>query len=353
MAINRKRPGPSEEYDDLSLAKTPKRGVKLHGMLTEISPMKGGGKYFEGRLADSNTSLRFVGFDSTVQRKLMAKFEKKEPVKIENCLLQKSRYSEEMEVVVNKSASIQKSPRTFDDVVQVKTTVEEITLDKLQDIDICECKRVSVTVKAVQVKEKTEVKQGLHKQDITVADATGSCCFTLWQEDIGKIDVNKSYDIKNALVKSFNGSISLSSLRSETEITLVDDIDTCSVNFEPDQSVVTVADAEVAGVMNITSYINCISCKNKVDPVSDKIGVCSNCSISQRLDKCTQHSSAKLLIAKGSDMYELVAFLPIIKLIIQDDTVSFDDTDVTTRLLLSDPFIMTFDRNVIKTIYRP
>lgn len=159
------------EYDDLSLANTPKRGVKLHGMLTEISPMKGGGKYFEGRLADANTSLRFVGFDSTVQQKLLAK---KEPVKIENCLLQKSRYNEVMEVIVNKSANIQKSPSRFHDVVQVRTTVGEITLDKLQDI---ECKRVSVTVKAVQVKEKTEVKLELHKQDITVADATGSCIF--------------------------------------------------------------------------------------------------------------------------------------------------------------------------------
>ena len=46
---------------------SPSKTAKLHGVLAGISPMKAGGKHFEGRLVDAAKSLRIVGFDSTIQ----------------------------------------------------------------------------------------------------------------------------------------------------------------------------------------------------------------------------------------------------------------------------------------------
>lgn len=56
-----------EDYNNLAYARSPGTAAKLHGVLTELSPMKGG-KYFEGRIADDQTSIRLVGFDTLQQQ---------------------------------------------------------------------------------------------------------------------------------------------------------------------------------------------------------------------------------------------------------------------------------------------
>ena len=61
-----------EEYEDLSLVTTLTKAAKLHSVLTDISPMKQG-KYFEGRIADTQASLRLVGFDPSIQQQLLTK----------------------------------------------------------------------------------------------------------------------------------------------------------------------------------------------------------------------------------------------------------------------------------------
>ena len=195
------------------------------------------------------------------------------------------------------------------------------------------------------------MKQGLYKQDIVVADATGHGRLTLWQTDRGKLDVNKSYSIKDIVVKSFSGSKYLTSLRSGSSFTLIDDIDSVEVEPQVDQSMITIADAEVAGVVHI--YISCITCKSKID-INDgsKIAVCSSCSTSQRVNKSNQQLSAKLVVAKGPDTYQLFAFLPILKEIIQEDPI-LDVTNLAMKLLFSDPFTVTFNKNnIISTINR-
>ena len=337
-----------EEYDDLSLVTTPTKAAKLHGVLTDISPMKQG-KYFEGRIADTQASLRLVGFDPNVQQQLLTKYDKKEAVTIQNCMLQKSKYSDEIEVLVTKTKKIEKSLREFENVVQSKlTTVQEIAMKELQDMT--DNQKVSVTVKVLEVEKETEVKQGLYNQDITIADSTGHGRLTLWQADRGKLDINKSYSIKNIIVKSFNGSKYLTFSRSGSTFMLIDDIDSVEVEPQVDQSI-TITDAEVAGVVHI--YISCITCKSKIDISDDsKITVCSNCSTSQRINKSNQQLSAKLVIAKGGDTYQLFAFLPILKEIIQEDPI-LDITNMATKLLFSDPFTVTFSRNnIISTINR-
>ena len=197
----------AEEYDDLSHANTPNKAAKLHGMLIDISPIRADGKFFEGRIADSIASLRFVGFDPRMQQELLAKYDNKEPVIIQNCTLQKSRYGDEMEIVINRSTKIKKSTREFDNIVQVKT--REIAVKELPDLP--DFQKVSVTIKVMQVNEKTKIKEGLYKQDVIIADVTAYCRLTLWQEDIGKMEVNKSYNLKDVMVKSYNKSKYLTS----------------------------------------------------------------------------------------------------------------------------------------------
>ena len=88
-----------EEYDDLGKATdAPCKAAKLHGLLTSLSPMRSG-KYFEGYLSDETRSVRVVGFDIAQQRELEIHHDNAEPFALQNCKVQKSRYSDEMEVM--------------------------------------------------------------------------------------------------------------------------------------------------------------------------------------------------------------------------------------------------------------
>lgn len=68
---------------------------------------------------------------------------------------------------------------------------------------------MSVAIKAIKVTQP-ELVSDKTKQDVYVADATGSIRLTLWQEDINKLDVNQSYLLKNVNVSIKSSSTSLS-----------------------------------------------------------------------------------------------------------------------------------------------
>ena len=97
------------EYDSLAAVDSPRKFVKVHGVITQLSSMNG--KYFEGRLADDETSVRIVGFDTIQQEELAARMNSKETVQLHNCSIQKQYRADDMEVVVGGSTQISTSPR--------------------------------------------------------------------------------------------------------------------------------------------------------------------------------------------------------------------------------------------------
>ena len=81
----------------------------------------------------------------------------------------------------------------------------------------------------------------------------------------------------------------------------------------------------------------------RIQEITPQIGRCTKCNMMQRLERCTKQLYAKLLVSVGQHDHQLHAYLPMIKLITKDDTIT-DDThtdEVTTQLLLSDPFQTT------------
>ena len=322
-----------EEYDNLGSADSPCKAAKIHGMLTNLSPMRSG-KYFEGHISDDTTSLRLVGFDTAQQRELAAYHDKGQTVSLQNCKVQKSRFSDQMEILLTQSTQVSTSPRKLQNVVSPKTTADIITLGQLATIQ--NNQQVSVTAKALRVYEKLEVKPGLYKQDVTLADSTGTVRITLWQDDIGKLDVEQSYHIQNLLVRSYDGSKYLTPPKSGSTITPKDDIGAVE-EPEDEEDKNELVDADVIAVPYIAANKICVSCKGKVDSLNEHIGRCTKCSTLQRLDKCSQQLSAKLIVGIQDRSLHLHAFLPMIRRITNDDTIT-DDTntdEITTQLLMS------------------
>ena len=68
-----------EEVDNFDKVDKGIASASVHGVLTSISPVKKGRKqnYFERKLSDGNSKLRFVGFDTKQQRKMSDMLTKK------------------------------------------------------------------------------------------------------------------------------------------------------------------------------------------------------------------------------------------------------------------------------------
>ena len=77
-----------------------------------------------------------------------------------------------------------------------------------------------------------------------------------------------------------------------------------------------------------------------------KVGECNRCGVMQRLDKCKQHSSARLDLMTKTDVKSVMAFLQVLKEICQGNPT-------VEKLLASEDFNATVsDKYVILSISR-
>ncbi len=142
-----------------------------------------------------------------------------------------------------------------------------------------------------------------------MADATGACRVTLWQDDIGRLEEDTSYQLDNFVINSFANVKYLSPQKTDSpcDIHAIADIGTVD-NTEPLSSNTVIANAEVTGVSYIGTHNACLSCKAKVDPLNDVIGVCTKCTMSQKLSKCDKQLSAKLVIGTPNSSRRFLAY---------------------------------------------
>ena len=70
--------------------------------------------------------------------------------------------------------------------------------------------KVNVQVKVIDVKEPQVVGKSKKKQEVTIADQSDNAILTLWEEDIGSLELAQSYSITKLLVRVFNGDHYLS-----------------------------------------------------------------------------------------------------------------------------------------------
>ena len=136
--------------------------------------------YFGGCLADGTQNIRLVGCDDEQKKKLTAAYNKQEAVTLSNCEIKPSHQSTEMKVMVRKLTSIEQSPKKFD-ITGVHV------LGQIDHMDNFET--VTVSVKAHRVENTVAIGGDAKKmkQDVMIADITGTAKLVLWKDDIGKI----------------------------------------------------------------------------------------------------------------------------------------------------------------------
>ena len=63
-------------------------------------------------------------------------------------------------------------------------------------------------------------EKDLTKQDFVFADATGVCWGVVWEDRVGLLEVEKSYELKNVTVRAYQG-VKYLSLSEKAEVMLV------------------------------------------------------------------------------------------------------------------------------------
>jgi hypothetical protein len=116
------------------------------------------------------------------------------------------------------------------------------------------------------------------------------------------------------------------------------------------------ADAEVVGVNDLVHRKICFKCRGTVDELDEIIGVCSRCSLAQRMDRCILGLSAKLSIhnCDADEILTLSASHSIVQKITENDAIDESTTmeDLTKMLLMSKPFTITYTGSLITSVHR-
>ena len=187
----------------------------------------------------------------------------------------------------------------------------------------------------------------MFKQDLDISDETGTARLTLWQDTIDKLIVGTSYSLQGLQVRSFNDKKYLSEPKSGFTFSVMQDIQAVLIESEEDKQV---SNASITGAW--VNNMMCQACKGNMQCKNDQFGTCAKCNMTQKLNKCAQKLSAKVLIMDGEKKLYLLVPVGMIRCIIDDPNLS-DDTasTVENELLSAKQFSYTYTcNNVISSI---
>ena len=170
-------------------------------------------------------------------------------------------------------------------------------LSKVQDLPV-----VSVLAKMLQVGDKHEAKPGLLYSIEAGRHSYWHIKLTLYQNDIDYLEEGNS---TNWIVKSYNATKYLSPPKTGLCSTSLADLG--EVMWEPDTCSLTVAIsvAVVVGVNDLQSHKACI--KINVAAPTDTVGICSKCSLLQKINRCP----LELTACEAGILKILVHFIPL------------------------------------------
>ena len=179
---------------------SPNQSTVVNGVIASVSPVRPS-KYFDGELTDGDTTIRFVGFRKQQQQLLHTLCQKQQPIRIQNCQIQFNKFSHQLEILLRNNTIIQSTDAEFH-IPDIKTVgTRQI---RLQDVpSLKEYDVVTVTATVITVNEPQKVSQGKMKQEVMIADETGTCAVHLWEEDVNMLIQGKTYLLNKLTIRTF------------------------------------------------------------------------------------------------------------------------------------------------------
>lgn len=161
--VNRKREREEEEEIDISSVTSASPVRTVQGVVLKVSPLKKskmGNSFFDGQISDGMATMRFVGYDSKVRRRIV-EWEGKD-VTLSKCEIKTGRHDGDgLEVHLRNTTEVAKSEKTFD------VSNEIAQKDAITDVgavhELVQYQRVTVEGKVVELDVAKEVSGGKKK----------------------------------------------------------------------------------------------------------------------------------------------------------------------------------------------
>ena len=338
---------------DISEIEEPTEAATVTGVVTELSPIKVSKnnshiKYFSGQVSDGKKTCRVVSFEPGLRNKLEKSRLERSAVSIVNCQIKERSFNKGLEIMASNRSSVE--PATSKSFELPPSTVDE-NIAVAVEVNECESlsinQRVTVVVKVLGTKEPTSVQtkagKKLEKQDCTIGDASGCIRLVLWETNVGKLQLGSSYRLENVTVRDYCMKRYLS-FSEDAVIRDVDDIgETETIDGSEDEQApdANVFDGEIVAVVQCDSYLSCVSCRGKVKSVNDVIGECGKCSIKQKLSKCKQKDTAKIILETAKEQRKIMLFQEHLQAI----TANAAGDTIAEKLLSTERVRITINKN--------
>ena len=313
------------------------------GLLASLSPIKPS-RYFDAELTDGESLIRLVGFDKAKQRQLQPFSEDKLPVTLKDCLIQRNKYNDNLEIVIKPYTKIEESQMKFE-VHDLKTAGSPvISLSQLNDLH--EHERVTVRVTIVKVYDVQKVGTKT-KQDVLVADTTGKATITLWEADINSLQEERSYQLSRLEIREFMGKKRLSFPPASKSIDEISDIESIECNPSSDEDEEQLHTVTVSAIKDLESVYRCINCNKNMEPSASQIITCQICHSTQKLPE--PQLAAKLIVHTKASKLTLKANDRVLREIAQSQS----DTITPHDILFAPAFTCCYNRyNIITNVSR-
>ena len=257
-------------------------------------------------------------------------------VTLRNCQISQNR-SGKPQVVIKSYTAIEKAKEktfTINDPTTLGSPRLHINhLDTLNDYD-----RVTLEVKVMKVNEQITVPTGKIKQDVIIADHTGSTTLTLWQNDINLLVQGNSYKLNRMQVHTYLSKKLLTLPLSGGTIEQIDEIQNIELLQPIDEAEedTQLLNATIIAVNELQTITSCIHCKKNFESSGSSILICTHCGTHQ---KCFSFkTTAHLYILSQNSQYTLRAYNDQLKSIAETQEMTI------SALLNARPFHLAFNK---------
>ena len=164
---------------------------------------------------------------------------------IEKCEVKQARKGDKLEVMLGKQSEINECDEKFI-VSQAEDKISPLT----ELHDLAEYTRVNARIKVLDVATPQTMQGGKTTQNVMIADETGYIKLTLWEEHVGYLQPNKSYHLKNMLLRVYSGERYLATAKHNSSITEIQDI-----NVQQDASTLCTEHLSLLKIINDVKII--------------------------------------------------------------------------------------------------
>ncbi|XP_028416740.1 uncharacterized protein LOC114540939 [Dendronephthya gigantea] len=262
-------------------------------------------KYFNCIVQCADKPVRAVCFSPEKRPGLQALSNSKSPVKLKN-YKQSSNTNDDLTITkFTKVSALDKSEVNFafsEDISSASTgkPVNISAISKLASEQLIEIKGKVMKMSGIKV-QSTRFGQ-VKKQDVIVADPTGTIKLVLWGEYINSLQQNETYTLKNVRVKSTKYDHYLNTPKNEGFVAVdATPYSVPVVEYEDEIDTTSTVNGTIIGVQQASKHIGCNGCaKRNVEIVAPNKAICQFCKLQQLPSTCPVHWSLRILVKPKS-----------------------------------------------------